>query len=217
MPPTGHRHQLILYTYMINRWWRAILAIGFSLLILSGGLGGLPLILPQYHFLWVSNWVLWVVGGTGGFATLAVFFLITIRKSAYVQPLATHLRLVTPFLRMNIAYRRIQKASSAEVQKLFPFTKINGWQRSLLYPLSRRTAIVLEMNGWPLPRNALRLFLSPFFFPDKSPRLALLVPDWIEFSTELENFRGIWRESTRQTANTPQSDLFHSVIDPNRK
>jgi hypothetical protein len=217
MPTNGHRHQLILYTYMINRWWRAIFAIGLCLMILAGGLIVLPRFLPQYQFLSVPNWNFWALAGTGGFLILIAFLLVSFRKAAYVQPLATRLHLVTPFLRMDISYQRILKTTSTEMKALFPSARINGWQRNLLHPLSGRTAIVLEMNGWPLPRAALRLFLSPFFFPDRSARLALLVPDWIKFSTELESFRGVWRESVRATIRTPQSELFHSIIDQKRK
>ena len=214
MPPSGHRHNLVLYTYMLNRWWKSILGIGVVLLALAAGLGGLPGALPQYHFLWVSDAILWVVGGAGAYAILLAFFIIAIRKSAYVQPFKSHIRLSTPFLRMNISYRRIRQASSVEMQHLFPIAKYKGWRRKLLRPLGGQTAIVLEMIGWPLPRWALSLFLSPFFFPDKTSRLALLVPRWMEFSTEMESFRGTWLDSLRQPGNTAQSDLLASFSKP---
>ena len=38
MPRSGHRHHLVLYTYMLNRWWKAILGIGIVLLVLAAGL-----------------------------------------------------------------------------------------------------------------------------------------------------------------------------------
>ena len=78
-------------------------------------------------------------------------------------------------------------------------------------PLAAQTAIVLEMRGWPLPRWALSLFLSPFFFPDKTSRLALLVPKWMEFSMELENFRSNWSDAQHQPENTPQSALLANI------
>ena len=210
MPRSGHRHHLVLYTYMLNRWWKAILWIGIVLLALAAGLGRLPDILPQYHFLKLSDTILWVTTGAGAYAILLAFFLITIRKSAYVQPFENHIRLVTPLLRMNISYRRIRQASSVDMQNLFPLDKLKGWRRKLLLPLAGQTAIVLEMTGWPLPRWALSLFLSPFFFPDRTPRLALVVSRWMDFSTEMESFRGTWLESLHQPGSNPQSDLLAS-------
>jgi hypothetical protein len=195
MPKGGRRHRLVLYGYVLDRWWRIILAIGLTLLALAGGLGGLPLALPQYRFLWLPDWVLWAAGGVGGLTVLAALAILILRKSAYVQPFETHLRLVTPFLRMNISYRRIRQTNTAEMGRLFPLASFRGRKRRLLRALIRATAIVLDLNGWPLPRGVLSLFLSPFFFPDRTSRLALLVPDWMEFSTEMESLRGAWQSS----------------------
>ena len=211
MPRNGHRHRLILYTTMLNRWWKYSLAIGAILIALAIGLSNLPERLPQYHFLEVSDLTLLVVAGAGGYAVLLSFFMIAIAKSAYVQPCATHLRLVTPFLRMNISYRRIRKASSADMKHLFPISSYKGLRFRLARPLAGMTAIVLEMQGWPLPHWVLNLLLSPFFFPDKTSRLALLVPKWIDFSMEMESFRTNFFDSQHDSGSNPQSDLLASL------
>jgi len=216
MPHNGHRHRLVLYTYMLKHWWKYTLWIGIILLALAAGLRILPPRLPQYHFLWESDMTLWAVAGAGGYAVLLSVFLIIISKSAYVQPIVTHLRLNTPFLRMNISYRRIRRASSVEMQHLFPIDRYKGWRRRLLRPLARQTAIVLEMDGWPLPRWVLSLFLSPFFFPDKTSRLALVVPMWMEFSMEMENFRSTWLDSLHEPDSNPQSALLASLSNSKR-
>ena len=210
MPRNGHRHRLILYTYMLNRWWKLSLGIGAILVTMIIGLRILPGQLPQYHFLMVSDFTLWAVAGAGGYAVLLSFFLIAIAKSAYVQPCATHLRLITPFLRMNISYRRIRKASSVDMKHLFAVSSYKGWRFRLARPLAAKTAIVLEMQGWPLPHWVLNLFLSSFFFPDKTSRLALLVPKWMDFSMEMESFRSNFLDSQHETGNDPQSALLAS-------
>jgi hypothetical protein len=210
MPRNGHRHRLILYTYMLNRWWKLSLGIGAIVVAMAIGLRILPGQLPQYHFLMVSDFTLWAVAGAGGYAVLLSFFLIAIAKSAYVQPCATHLRLITPFLRMNISYRRIRKASSVDMKHLFAVSSYKGWRFRLARPLAAKTAIVLEMQGWPLPHWVLNLFLSSFFFPDKTSRLALLVPKWMDFSMEMESFRSNFLDSQHETGNDPQSALLAS-------
>lgn len=213
MPSSGRRHTLVLYTHMLNRWWKSLLLLGMLMLGLVAGLALLPTSMPQYQFLQIVDWILWMAGGAGAFAVLAAIFLITIRKSAYVQPFPTHIRLVTPFLRMNIAYRRIRQASSAEMGRLFPPKKkrVLGLHNSIMRPLSKRTAIVLEMNGWPLPRAALKLFLSPYFFPDRTSRLALLVPDWMAFSADMESFRNNWQEGQRPVEKDPRMSLLADI------
>ena len=211
MPPGGRRHRLILYTYMLNHWWRLTLWIGMLLLALTAGLRILSLKLPQFHFLLESDKTIWAVAGAGVYAVLLSIFLVIISKSAYVQPLTTHLRLITPFLRMNISYRRIRRASSVEMKHLFPIFGYKGWRRRLMLPMAGQTAIVLEMHGWPLPHWVLNLFLSPFFFPDNSSRLALLVPKWMEFSLEMESFRSAWLESQQEPDSNPQATVLASL------
>ena len=207
---SGRRHRLVLYTYMINRWWRAILALGIVLLALAAGLGSLPLLMHQSPTYFVSDLTLWAVSGVGAFTVFLAIVLIAIRKSAYVQPFDTHLRMVTPFLRMNISYRRIRQTTSVEFRSLFPARQFKGSNRAILEELAGQMAIVLELNGWPLPPYFLRFFLSPFFFPDKSSRLALIVPDWLKFSMELESYRNAWRESLQKPVRSPQQELLAS-------
>jgi hypothetical protein len=216
MPRNGRRHQLVLYSFVLGRLWRSALWIGVFMLALAGGLAILPGSMPQVAFLWEADWILWTVAGAGGFAVLLAVFFLAIRKFAYVQPGTDALRLVTPFLRMNISYRRILQASTVEMQHLFPPNKYKGLQRKLLLKLGSGTAIVLEMRGWPMPRGVLKLFLSPFFFPDKSARLALLVPKWMNFSTEMESFRSRWIESQKRPAIRPRSALLSSLSKPKR-
>jgi len=212
MPAASRRYRLMLYAYVLNRWWRSLLAIGSLLVALALVLGLAPRDLPQMHLVQADSAVLWAVGGVGAVTIGLAIFLLAIRRSAYVQAFKDHLRLVTPFLRLNIAYRRIRQASTAEMNGLFPLAKARGWRRSFLHPLASRTAVVLDLTALPLARPALTLFLSPYFFPDKSPRLALLVADWMNFSTELESLRSSWAE-TQRPRSEPSASIFYS--DPN--
>jgi hypothetical protein len=211
MSHSGKRHRLILYTYVLNRWWRSTLGIGIVLLALVAALTWLPSLLPQYTPLPVAGWILWLAGGAGASAVLLAIFLVLISRSAYVQPFDNHLLVATPFLHMNISYRRFIQASSAEVGRLFSVEDLKGRKREFLRPFAKQTAIVLELRGWPLPRWLLQLFLSSFFFPDTTARLALIVPDWIRFSTEMESFRSAWIDSLQHPGGTPQSDLLASL------
>jgi hypothetical protein len=188
---------LVIYKYMLDRWWGATLTLGIFLLIIAGGLGGFPLLFPELQFPRISNLALWVVVCAGVFVVSFSFFLITLRKSAFVQPFSDHLRLVTPFLRLNFSYRRIRRTYTAEMQQLFPWKKTSLRRRQMIRPLASKILVVIEMTSFPAPPAAMHLFLSPFFFPDKTPRLALLVPDWIAFSTEMESLRSAWQDSLR--------------------
>lgn len=210
------RHRLLLYTYLLNRWWRAVLACGLTLLILAAGLAFIPYYFPQFPVVWVSDWILWIVTGIGVLTVFGALFLAAIRKSAYVQVFPDHLRLVTPFLRLRIAYQRLRRTYTAEMGKLFPARQIRGWKREILQPLASRTAVVLELRQLPLGRAALGLFLSPFFFPDKTPRMALLVSDWMAFATELDSAYSAFQDGLRLSARPRPEGLLGSLRDSSR-
>jgi hypothetical protein len=117
--------------------------------------------------------------------------------------------LVTPFLRLNISYRRFRRTYTDEFQRLFPLKKARGWKREMLGPLNGRTVLVIEMTSFPVPRWALHFFLSPLFFPDRMPHLALLVSDWMALSTEMDSLRGGYQESLRPAPDqNPASSLL---------
>src|SRR5689334_21837918 len=99
----GRRYSLVIYKVMMDRWWPAILGLGIALL-------GLAWVVRWWGF---EQWRWSTLGVIGGCIVLLGIVMLTIRKMAYVQPFSNHLRLVTPFLRLNISYKRLHKTSSA--------------------------------------------------------------------------------------------------------
>jgi hypothetical protein len=176
---TGRRYPLVIYRVMIDRWWPTVLALGLFIL-------GLAWALRWRGF---EPWRWQALGAVGGFTLLAGLALLAIRKRAHVQPFGNHLRLVTPFLRMNVSYKRIHKTSSATMSGLFPPSSVSGYRADIVGPISKMTAVVIDLNAYPIPRRALGFFLSPLFFKDKTPHFVILVEDWMRFSSELESLR----------------------------
>jgi hypothetical protein len=179
----GKRYPLVLYTRMMDRWWPALFCIGSAL-----GATAWPFYSDMYTRL-TQPWRWITLATTGGVVILSSMVLLALRKSAYVQPFGEYLRLVTPFLRLNISYRRIQKTTSAGMATLFPPKTLRGAKREIAQPLLNRTAVVIDFSALPVPASTLRMFLSPFFFKDSSPHLVILVDNWMGFSTELESLR----------------------------
>ncbi len=173
---------------MLNRWWPPTLAIGLVMLIIAYseyiGLG---------QFL-AWRWMLPAAVGVLGIFVGVLFFVF--RFMAYVQPFPDHLKLITPFLRVNISYKRIVRTTTTEMRLLFRFkpTGLAAWfdvlglnEREM--PLAAKTALVVDLKSYPIPRQVLEFFLSKFFFKDKTPHFVLLVDDWMRFSTEMESMR----------------------------
>lgn len=179
----GKRYPLLLYTRMLDRWWPALFFIGLGMLALAW---------PFYNDLYVrltAPWRWTVLAGVGVIVIAASLLMLLFRRSAYVQLFSDHLRVVTPFLRMSISYKRILTTTTASMSGLFPPRSLHGLRRDIMEPLYGRTAVVIELNALPIPVSTLRLFLSPYFFKDQTPHIVILVRDWMKFSTELTSMR----------------------------
>jgi len=196
MAKGGRRYPLVVYTHMLNRWWPAIFTIGLALL-------GLSWAVYSWGF---EQWRWLSFASIGGLHIFIGILLLLMRKSAYVQPFNDHLRLVTPFLRLNISYKRFRRASSANMGALFPPKSVSNWQADIIQPLAKMTTLVIELNGYPMSRSMLRLFLSPLFFKDKTPHFVILVDDWMKLSSELESMR------SGAVPSTPQQKRASSIL-----
>ncbi|MBO9367186.1 MAG: hypothetical protein J7555_00335 [Chloroflexi bacterium] len=190
MKREGNRYPLLIYTRMLDRWWPATLFLAVALFVLAWGISDHPAFKNET----LGRMALWFAGGL---ALLVTLILWGLRSAAYVQPRAESVRIATPFLRFDISYKRVRRVISSEMHVIFPLGRLSAWNREILEPLMHKTAIILELNSWPLSPRLLRLFLSPFFFRDQTPHFVLLVENWMRLSTELESFRSL-RVSARQ-------------------
>jgi multisubunit Na+/H+ antiporter MnhG subunit len=177
---------------MLDRWWPALFFTGLAFLAIAWWF------YSDLYGRLTAAWQWETMGGVGGAVVLISLFMWAMHNSAFVQPCSDHLLLATPFLRMKISYSRIHRATSANLAVLFPPRSLKGFNREILNPLFKLTAVVVELNALPMPASTLRLFLSPFFFKDKTPHLVILVKDWMSFSTELESLRVSGNEPVRK-------------------
>ena len=182
MARAGRKYPLVVYQHMLNRWWPAMITLGLGMFAIAYS----EYIGPMARFL---PWRWQLPGAIGILAVFTGLFFIVLKQFAYVQPYPTHLKFVTPFMRLNISYKRIKKTLPTEMHFLFPRKSLSGWMQDIFAPLANQTALVLELNGYPVSPAVLRMFLSRFFFKDNTPHLVILVKDWMTLSAELDSMR----------------------------
>ena len=182
MARAGHKYPLIVYRHIVNRWWTPMIAIGLGMFALaySEYIDPVGRLLP---------WRWQLLAAIGGLSIFIGIFFWVIRYFAYVQPHPNYLKLVTPFIHVSISYKRIRKTTATEMRYLFSMKHMSGWIRDIFSPLATNTAVVIELTGYPISPVLLRLFLSRFFFKDKTPHFVILVKDWMRFSSELDSMR----------------------------
>lgn len=197
----GRRYPLIVYRHLLNRWWPALIAIGLGMFALAYS----EYIQPLAQFI---AWRWQLAAGVGGLSIVTGLFFIIIRHFAYVRVYPTYLKLVTPFMRVNISYKRIRRTTTSEMRHLFPPRSLSWWMQEIMAPLAHLTAMVIEFNNNPVSPSVLRLFLSRFFFKDKTPHIVILVNDWMLFSSELESMRS----NTDPTPTLPRKRSRDSIL-----
>ena len=178
----GTKFPLIVYKHLLNRWWTPMLAIGLGMFGIAYGQYMEPLG-PFLPMRWMPLVVIGVLA-----IMIGIFFLI-IRQIAYVQAFPGYLKFVTPFMRLNISYKRIHKTTTTEMRQLFPPQSMSSWMRDIFSPLASQTALIIELKSFPISPVILRLFLSRFFFKDKTPHFVILVQDWMKLSSELDSMK----------------------------
>jgi hypothetical protein len=182
MKRAGKKYKLIVYQHMLNRWWPAMITMGLGMFALAYS----EYIDPIAQFI---AWRWQLFGAVGGLAIFIGLLFIVIKNFAYIQPRPNYLKLATPFFRVNISYKRIKRTRPTEMHTLFPRKSLSGWMQDIFAPLANKTALVIELTGYPISPTILRMFLSRFFFKDKTPHLVILVQDWMMFSAELDSMR----------------------------
>jgi hypothetical protein len=187
----GKRHRLLLYRRTMDRLWIATLILGILL-----GVIWLWLWFSETPILETDNDI-WLLAGAVGALGFTIFAFV-VRNAAYIQPRHDHLRLVTPFLRLSISYKRIRGVHPAAFRQLYPPNQASWSQRSFLEPFYGKTAVVVDLVSYPLHPLLLRFFLSPQMFSSQSIGFVLLVPDWMSFSTELDSYRSSWMQTQKR-------------------
>lgn len=199
--PRRRKYPLIVYQHMVNRWWPAMIAMGLGMFALAYS----EYIDPLSRFI---PWRWQLFAAIGILALLVGLFFIVIKRFAYMQVFPTYLKLVTPFLRLNISSKRITRTSAAEMHHLFSRKKMSWWIQDIFDPLAGRTAVVIELTSYPISPTIMRMFLSRFFFKDKTAHLVILVKDWIVFNTELDSMRSNTNPGSTNRPKRPRDSIL---------
>lgn len=184
----GARHPMLFYRRTMGRVWISSLLLGIALALALGFLSLEP------------TSILGLDGQSWLIISMAVAFAISLfaffaRWMAYVQAQASSLKIATPFLRFHVSYKRMRSVRPSLTQQLFPPEK-SGWaERSYLTPFYGKTALVVELSDFPLNPTLLKLFFPDVMFTRTTTGLVLMVADWMQLSTEIDSFRGVWLQA----------------------
>jgi hypothetical protein len=190
---SGNRYTLLLSRHVWDRLWGPTCILGLILGIAwwQAGTDNIPFIQTANN--------LWVLFGAVITLSIGIFALLA-RNMNYIQTFPSYFRIVTPFLRLNIAYRRIRSIRPADMMKLFPPNQQSRAKRQFLAPFYANPGLAIELTALPISKPLLRLFFPPNFFLPKAMGFVIVVADWMNFSTELESRICSWQAKRRQNS-----------------
>ncbi len=172
------RHPLLIYGRRFRAWrWPALfIAIGCGVLWWFAP----DLFAPDA--LDLAAWAL-LVGLAVGLMLFAYTFVAP--ALAYVECTAKFLIVNTPFYRLAVSYGRIRGVRPVR----FAPPGVSGLRRELVQPLLGQTAVVVDLNGYPMSERWLRFWLGWFLFPHDSTGLLFVTPDWMALSRDIDVHR----------------------------
>lgn len=185
---SGSRHVLLFYRRTMDRLWKTTFALGLVLAIAGGWR------LVQDTSVWGINSNVWFFAGAILAFALSLFAFFA-RFRAYAQVYPHYLSIVTPFLHLKISFKRMRSIHPVLIQQLFPRDEASWAERNFLDPFYGKTAVVINLRGYPLNPKLLKLFLPAQMFSPRSTGLVLMTPDWMKFSTEIDSFHGAWLQT----------------------
>lgn len=205
MAKNPHKHPLLLYRRAVTRYRRAALFLAVCLLGLWYPVSISYLIWPKPP----ADRLLLV----GGLVSLFYWLWTLIAaRMANVYLRSNHILIQTPLFRLKISYRRIRNTMPVDLARTFPPSRQRRSDRILLAPFYGRTALGLELRGWPMNPRILRFFLSKFFFAPDRTTLILIVPDWMALSNQVASVLDSWRGAQREGAdNLMDSAAFRRI------
>ncbi len=195
----GARFRLLVYRRMWERWALTCALIVPAALALWWFAPRIPILHAPYRHLAL-------VPGVVALVLLAYTWLAA--RVAAVQCRAKHLWIRTPFYPLVISYARIKSVRPKPFGEAIARGPGGSAKVEWLRPYWGRTALVVELSAYPLPKGWLRLWCSPYLLSPQSTAFVLLVDDWMRLSRQLDDFRGAWelrRAGGRRAASSPPS------------
>jgi hypothetical protein len=173
------RYRLLPYLIMARRWMLP------AILMIPAGYG-LTLVIPYVSELNTAyaglGWLISIVG-----ALLTVYTLMA--RLSHVRLYQDHLALRLPIYPIAISYKRIRLIYPIELNLLFPPRDISRAHQRMYHKLWGKTVPVLILDGLPLPRWWLKLWLHQLLLHPDEDGIILVVEDWMGISRALDTLR----------------------------
>jgi len=210
---TGKKHPLLVYRIRYRRHRGLYFIVAIALLALYVALHVLP---PEtwatVSWIYEFDWLLLLVGA--GVLLYAIFRLLA-ASIPYVQCSERNIKIRAPLYQVVFSYKRVRETHPNTLFHMFENAKLSRSARNFVLSdqYGGRTAIVIEMNSWPMSMRLMRFWLGNLVFAPDNRALVLWVEDWMGLNGELSDYKDRWRERKRQAqGNAPRASVYQEVF-----
>lgn len=214
----GKKHPLLVYRVRYRRHRGFYFFVAFVVLALFVAIRLLPAEswadAPLANVPWVRDydWLFLIIG----LVVLAfAFFRIVAGAIPYVQCSTRNIKIQAPLYQAVFSYKRVHETRPNTLFHVFEKGGLTRGERKFVLndKYGGQTAIIVEMNSWPMSIHWMRFWLGNLVFSSDNRALVLWVEDWMGLNRELSDYKDRWRERQKQAREGDQpTNLYREVL-----
>ena len=213
----GKKHPLLVYRIRYRRHRGLYFGAAFALFALFVGLNVLPA--ETWANVPIVHEIDWLLVPIGLVVLCIAIFRAVASSIPYVQCSERNVKIQAPLYQVVFSYKRLQETRPNSLAHALEEADLSRREKQLISDpkYSGSTAIIVDMNSWPMSLKSLRFWLGKMLFgSDRS--LVLWVEDWMTLNRELGDYKDRWRKRQQQArSGSPSGNLYNQVISTPKK
>ncbi len=209
----GKKHPLFAYRMRYRRNRGLYFVVAIAVLALYAAIHLMPaetwVNVPWVHQI---DWLLLIIGIV---VLVLAIFRITAGAIPYVQCSERNIKIQAPIYQVVFSYKRVQGTRPNTLFHVFEKGGLSRGERKFVLDdkYGGQTAVIVEMDSWPLSLRWMRFWLGNLVFSSDNRALVLWVEDWMTLNREISDYKDRWRERRKRARGGGQSaNLYREVL-----
>jgi len=216
----GKKHPLLVYRIRYRRHRGLYFIAALALFAFYGALHLLPSETWAALPAWVNDFD-WLLVPIGVVVLAMAIFRLLAASIPYVQCSERNIKIQAPLYQIVFSYKRVRESRPNTLFHMFEKSKLSRGARNFVLSdqYGGHTAVVIEMNSWPMSMRVMRFWLGRLVFSSDNRALVLWVDDWMALNREISDYKDHWREREHERKrqaqlDPPSGNLYQEVAQP---
>jgi hypothetical protein len=216
----GKKHPLLVYRIRYRRNRGLYFVVAIALLAWYVALR----VLPPETWAAIPPWIRdfdWLLVLAGLILLVIAILRLLASVIPYVQCSERNIKIQAPLYQVVFSYKRVRESRPNTLFHMFEKSKLSRGARNFVLSdqYGGHTAVVIEVNSWPMSVRVMRFWLGRLVFSSDNRALVLWVEDWMALNREISDYKDRWRERERERKRqaqigAPSASLYQEVAQP---